>query len=216
MASHSLRSRLWSLVTYAGEDDFKFLLQACKHWAYIYHDKDDVEPHWHLLCVFQNARAFEGLKSLIKSKQNTFGEVIKSTLEDMYKYLTHDQQTDKQLYDKSAVKCDDISFWENVGDDEQNITDSLIDDILNGLSLRVLARRYGRDFMKNWKFYVAYANLVREQENGGLLKYEREADYWRFKDMVDGRTQPEETVALDPSTGEVSQLSIDDLADKPD
>ena len=134
----------------------------------------------------------------------------------MYKYLTHDQQTDKQLYDKSAVKCDDISFWENVGDDEQNITDSLIDDILNGLSLRVLARRYGRDFMKNWKFYVAYANLVREQENGGLLKYEREADYWRFKDMVDGRTQPEETVALDPSTGEVSQLSIDDLADKPD
>ena len=216
MASHSLRSRQWSLVTYAGEDDFKFLLQACKHWAYIYHDKDGVEPHWHLLCLFQNARAFEGLKSLIKSYQNTFGEVIKSTLEDMYKYLTHDQQTDKQLYDKSAVKCDDISFWENVGDDEQNITDSLIDDILNGLSLRVLARRYGRDFMKNWKFYVAYANLVREQENGGLLKYEREADYWRFKDMVDGRTQPEETVALDPSTGEVAQLSIDDLADKLD
>lgn len=36
------------------------------------------------------------------------------------------------------------------------------------------------------------------------------------KDMVDGRTQPEEVVALDPSTGEVSQLSIDDLADKLD
>lgn len=211
MASHSLRSRQWSLVTYADEDDFKFLLQACKHWAYIYHDKDGVAPHWHVLCVFQNARAFEGLKSLIKSNQNTFGEVIKSTLEDMYKYLTHDKQTDKQLYDKSAVKCDDISFWENVGDDEQNITDSLIDDVLNGLSLRVLARRYGRDFMKNWKFYFVYANLVREQENGGLLKYEREADYWRFKDMVDGRTQPEETVELNPSTGEVSQLSIDDL-----
>ena len=37
-----------------------------------------------------------------------------------------------------------------------------------------------------------------------------------LKDMVDGRTQPEEVVALDPSTGEVSQLSIDDLADKLD
>ena len=37
-----------------------------------------------------------------------------------------------------------------------------------------------------------------------------------YKDMVDGRTQPEEVVALDPSTGEVSQLSIDDLADKLD
>lgn len=203
MASHSLRSRQWSLVTYADEDDFKFLLQACKHWAYIYHDKDGVEPHWHLLCVFQNARAFEGLKSLIRSNQNTFGEVIKSTLEDLYKYLTHDKQTDKQLYDKSAVKCDDISFWENVGDDEQNITDSLIDDILNGLSLRVLARRYGRDFMKNWKFYFAYANLVREQENGGLLKYEREADYWRFRDMLSGRLSPDSVTEVNPSTGEV-------------
>lgn len=40
--------------------------------------------------------------------------------------------------------------------------------------------------------------------------------YWRFKDMVDGRTQPEGTVELNPSTGEVSQLPIDDLADKPD
>ena len=216
MAGHSLRSRQWSLVTYAGEDEFQFLLQACKHWAYIYHDKDGVEPHWHLLCVFQNARAFEGLKSLIKSNQNTFGEVIKSTLEDMYKYLTHDKQTDKQLYDKSAVKCDDISFWANVEDNEQNVTDSLIDDILNGLSLRVLARRYGRDFMKNWKSYFDFANLVREQENGGLLKYEREAEYWRFKDMVDGRVQPEEVVALDPSIGVVSQLSIDDLGGKLD
>ena len=134
----------------------------------------------------------------------------------MYKYLTHDKQTDKQLYDKSAVKCDDISFWSNVEDNEQNVTDSLIDDILNGLSLRVLARRYGRDFMKNWKAYVDFANLVREQENGGLLKYEREADYWRFKDMVDGRVQSDEVINLDSPAGEVSQLSIDDLDDRRD
>lgn len=184
MAVHGLRSRQWSLVTYASVVEFAPLLNQCEHSAYIYHDKDGVEPHYHILCVFKNPRALKGIQDTIKSDQNTLGEPVKSSLEEMYKYLTHERETDKVLYPKESVVCDSVSFWETLTAEEGAITDSLIDDILQGLPLRLLARRYGRDYMRNYKAYIAFAQLVDAQEHGAVQAYQRYAEERDFRKLV--------------------------------
>ena len=160
MAVHAFRSRQWSLVSYASVAEFTPLLDQCLHYAYIYHDKDGVEPHYHLLCVFKNPRALKGIQDTICSDQNTLGEPVKSSLEEMYKYLTHERETDKVIYPKESVVCDSSVFWDTLTVEEGSVTDSLIDDILQGLPLRLLARRYGRDFIRNYKSYMDFSYLV--------------------------------------------------------
>ena len=181
MAAHGFRSRQWSLVTYASVTEFAPLLTQCEHYAYIFHDKDGVEPHYHLLCVFKNPRALKGIQDTIKSDQNTLGEPVKSSLEEMYKYLTHERETDKVLYPKESVICDSPGFWETLTAEEGSVTDSLIDDILQGLPLRLLARRYGRDFMRNYRGYTDFAYLVCLQERGEMLAYEHYVEKCDFK-----------------------------------
>lgn len=184
MAVHGFRSRQWSLVTYASVVEFAPLLNQCDHYAYIFHDQDGVEPHYHLLCVFKNPRALKGLQDTIKSNQNTLGEPVKSSLEEMYKYLTHERDTDKVLYPKESIVCDSIGFWESLTAEEGSITDSMIDDILQGLPLRLLARRYGRDYMRNYNAYITFAHLVDAQERGCKHSYERYAEIRDFKALV--------------------------------
>ena len=200
MAVHGLRSRQWSLVTYASGTEFAPLLNQIEQVPYIYHDKDGVEPHYHILCVFKNPRALKGIQDTIKSDQNTLGEPVKSSLEEMYKYLTHERETDKVLYPKESVVCDSVSFWETLTAEEGAITDSLIDDILQGLPLRLLARRYGRDYMRNYKAYIHFAHLVDAQERGFEHAYERYAEIRDFKALV----------KENPDTGfEGEQISMD-------
>lgn len=190
MSKNNLRSRQWFLMTYSSPDEFKPLLDVCLHYAYIFHDKEDSEPHYHIACVFKNARALSGLISLINSTQNTFGEVVKVSLTAVFDYLTHKNDENKFQYSEELIVFDDLSFWKNCTDDV-NTTDSLIDDILSGLPLRSLAHRYGRDFMKNWRCYVDFARNVAWQENGFKFKYECivddvefENEYKKFKQGV--------------------------------
>ena len=184
LANHSLRSRQWFLVTYNNEEDFKLLLESCVHWAYIYHNKDNNEPHYHIICVFKNARAFNGVKSLVSGGQNTLGEIVRTSLTDCFSYLTHSEHSDKEQYCKLDIKCDNLLFWESLEQSENDsTTDSLIDDILSGLPLRLLARRYGRDFMRNCKAYLQFARMVLRQERGAVSDYQRFVEFEDFNDL---------------------------------
>ena len=75
------------------------------NFAYILHDKDTketgeiVEPHYHLLLVFKNARSFEAI-------QRTFvGSHIEETLNivSAVNYLIHNGKPNKYNYEKSAI-----------------------------------------------------------------------------------------------------------------
>ena len=88
------------------------------------------------------------------------------------------------LYPKESVVCDSVSFWETLTAEEGSITDSLIDDILQGLPLRLLARRYGRDYMRNYKAYIAFAQLVDAQEHGAVQAYQRYAEERDFRKLI--------------------------------
>ena len=75
------------------------------YFAYILHDKDTketgeiVEPHYHLLIVFKNARSFEAIQRLF------VGAHIEETLNivSAVNYLVHNGKPNKYAYDKSAI-----------------------------------------------------------------------------------------------------------------
>lgn len=173
------RTRQWSILTYAKEEEFSDLLNSAEHWAWAYHDKDENEPHTHILLVFKHPRAFQGIKAMIKSEQNTLGDPIKKGLHEMYEYLVHKGKPEKHQYPDECRKADDNSFWEEQKEKEPE-TDFLIDDILMGTPLRVLARKYGRDYMRNKTAYESFAFQVALQEKGYKLPYqlyEQRADF---------------------------------------
>lgn len=75
------------------------------YFAYILHDKDiketgeAVEPHYHLLLVFKNARSFEAIQ------RSFVGAHIEETLNivSAVNYLIHNGKPTKYNYDKSAI-----------------------------------------------------------------------------------------------------------------
>ena len=152
------RNYRWALVSYASPNEFQRVCLKALHYAYIYHNLEDCTPHYHVLLVFRSQRTLSAIRKDIASEQNTNGQKLRDLCAS-FRYLTHEESTDKQLYPQSSVVCDDLTFWTTLKEDdgEDYEVDHLIDDIISGLSLRALARKYGRDFMKNREKYEQFA-----------------------------------------------------------
>ena len=193
---YNKKSRNWFIVTYNKPEEFQNLLNTCKEWAYIYHDRDEgKEPHYHILAVFENARYYTGVKKLIAGEQNSFLEPVKTSIQQCYRYLTHEEKNDKAIYDESEI----VKSEYFKGSDEKSTKGEeaiqMIDDILNGLSLRELARRYGKDFMKNASSYMNYAQKVARQEHGTIFEYEMVIDNLEWDDCKNN-TETDETLQI--------------------
>lgn len=85
------------------------------YYAYILHDRDVketgeiMEPHYHLLLVFKNARSFDTI-------QRTFiGAHIEQTLNivSAVNYLIHNGKPNKYAYDRSAIVTNSKSWLES-------------------------------------------------------------------------------------------------------
>ena len=82
------------------------------YFAYILHEKDTketgeiVEPHYHLLLVFKNARSFEAIQ------RNFVGAHIEETLNIVaaVNYLIHNGKPNKYAYDKSAIVTNSVNW----------------------------------------------------------------------------------------------------------
>lgn len=160
----------FSLVTYCDESLFLPILKAnSKSFAYIYHDKDLKddgslkEPHFHIVVSFQSNRSPHSVRELFPDKPNTFVEVAfdKSAC---FRYLTHSDDPDKFQYPIQAVKGVNFSSF-SVSGDASDIS-QFLDDLspFSVLTLRELAIKYGRDFIKNYRTYRSYAKAVYEEE----------------------------------------------------
>ena len=167
------RARDWSLITYLPEETFLPILENnIQKYAYILHDKDGVKPHWHIVTYTTNPRARNGIKELFPAEQTTLIERIKVSRKKVFEYLTHKNEKDKHQYTAEEVKTNDAEFWEK-DEAENKSTDSLIDDIIAGVPFRELARRYGRDYIKNYTTYNHFASMVAAQEQKGwTFKYQ--------------------------------------------
>lgn len=188
---HDFKSKLHSLVTYSTEDQLTKVLRAKSDFIefaeFILHDQDQKEPHTHILLLLKAPRESKDVINWFKRCTDSKGEVA-NTMDkpvgntyDAHEYLTHKNDKGKYQYKDEQIKVliGDVETWlaqETVYDKSeaakakkqarQDENDELVDDILGGTSYREMARKYGRDYMKNANAYRRYcANIVIEEEH---------------------------------------------------
>lgn len=166
------RYRNFSFITYIPADELKQILvrnSNVRHFAFIVHDKDInsdgevIASHIHLLLRLTNACTKSAVLKYFRdniTKQNTFVETIKS--DNIFNYLTHDGFEDKFQYSDKDIISDDISFWPDFSSD--NSSDdravNIIEDIIKGVDMFTLAKRYGRDLIINYDKYLKFAKCA--------------------------------------------------------
>lgn len=171
--SVSLKKRevWWFVETYLHEDEFKYALSKATHWAYIYHDMDDCEPHYHILLHYDNARSGNAVLRDFVGNQNSFIEKSVSPIAS-YEYLTHKNDPDKYQYCDSCIVSHNPVYWEHFLPDVRDRTQlDFLEDLLSTkeLDIVLMAKRYGRDFIKNYKAYMDFRHevFIRERFNNG-------------------------------------------------
>lgn len=163
-----------------------------------YHDKDtDKDPHSHINLWLVNPRDPQDLRKWFKACAdhkdeiaNTFVEPTHNA-EGAHEYLTHKNQEGKYQYADEVIKVlagKTEEYLESVTDEEEvrnrsqerardreALREAQADDveaqlqaIIDGTSHREMARRYGRDYIKNHKAYKEYALLMVVEETGEL------------------------------------------------
>ena len=188
------------LTTYANEKQIKETLKAqgkaVAGASWILHDKDKKVPHTHLVILSDRSRRlkdyigwFKNLTDEYGNAINTLAKICKSTTATQ-KYFTHSDEESKQQ-GKHQYAEEDIrvlegeqysTVWEYKtqtdiafeADQKRKATmeenENLLEDIIAEKPMREMARKYGRDFMKNYKTYRAFASEVVLEETGDLDK----------------------------------------------
>lgn len=149
----------FKVVTY--HTDIEIIKSFCKNcfkYAYILHDKDDTDSHYHILCTFKQNKSFESVRAFMPEGQNTFVQPMKDKRGD-YDYLTHLNCPEKYQYDSSAIVCNDLSYF--AGKLSQSLdNEEFYNDLTDPTkSLKMLAIRYGRDFMRNFARYREFLDF---------------------------------------------------------
>lgn len=175
-----------AVVSYATITELQPLLDCAKHYAYIYHDRDEHRsPHYHLLITFDIARSYNSVRSLVNSAQNTFTQKVKTTIGNVFTYFVHATDSaiayGKEPYDESEVILDDEAYWrkralqDGAGWKDQRgqseLNEEFIKDIIDSnLSRFELGKKYGKDYIKNFRAYEYFKNAVYEQRYWESLK----------------------------------------------
>lgn len=203
--------------TYATAESLENALEGkgLEAYAYILHDKDGCEPHLHVVMLADRSRRGKDMYAWLKDCVDSKGELANSEIEVVrsmdacHKYLTHSDDTSKQkgkhqyeeeniIYPMGGEPWDyktptDIQFQSKEKERASaEKCDQLIQDIIDRVPAREMARRYGRDYMKNHMVYRKFAAEVLLEEGGDFEKAFALTD-----SALDGRVHREITHAFD-------------------
>lgn len=180
----------WGFISYATPDEFAPLLARAKHWCYIRHDQDDNEPHYHILARFPTEMSLKACRKLQLGTQNLLGKSLNSLKAQMKMtcYLTHNtakaRKDGKHIYELTDVQYKpNDDYWEKQFEkegekaDKEASNESFVNDLLApDLSVKQMAIKYGRDFIKNFNSYMAFrAMFIPSRQLTELEIEEREA-----------------------------------------
>lgn len=198
------KSRRFHCITYLNEMQLKVVLMyrtnQIRSWAYAYHDKDTKEdgtpkePHFHILLVTHSAHTLSAIRRWFGDYYDENGEItttaqICQDIYDSYKYLWHGtkqaREQGKYLYDKSIVKVDDKQRVFQASEEAEFDTITLAAEaLINGVSVRELGKRYGRDFILHYGAIRQYASDVIYHKNHSMTfenVVEREYDLYTME-----------------------------------
>lgn len=187
----SSRFYSFSIVSYADLSELSPLLSSCRHYVYILHDKDVNEdsslrsPHFHILCTFTQNKSFNSVASLVVSSQNTFVQQLQD-VGGAFTYLTHQNNPEKFQYNADDLVSDNLDYWLDKIPEYENKSsknDEFVDDLLSdNFDVVAMARKYGRDFIKNLNRYESFRFRVKDCSTRSLddEKVKAAIDNWRL------------------------------------
>lgn len=136
-------------------ENLSLLFQSTEHWAYVWHDKDEKEPHCHIIVRFRYNKtptAFAKILLGIDNLQNWHFSALRDKY-TAFDYLYHrDEKSiaeNKTRYNDGDVLTDDIAYFTRGGQSSRDNLAFYNDLIENNLSHIEMARKYGRDYLKN-------------------------------------------------------------------
>lgn len=164
-----------SIITYAKEKQLELVLKnhqsAISAYAWIKHDKDNKEPHIHLYMRFNSDRRptdvqkwFENCTDEKDEPANTLWQKVKCP-NGLIAYLTHSNEPNKYQYPETEVHYSSEEAKNELLEEfnEDNGFDAL-QQMLDNVPLRDIARKHGRDFIRYYNSYKQLAEDIRSQE----------------------------------------------------
>ena len=152
------------------EEFFPVLEQPfVKHYAFIYHDKDIedgklVPPHYHILLMLRNNKSISAVRRMFPTRQNTLASILKDK-SGAFIYLTHGDNPEKYQYNPDDIVCDNWQYWSSLDKDGENPNEktlNILDDMARKIPLYELARRYGREIVINYDKYFLFLELCKK------------------------------------------------------
>lgn len=178
------RGYTFAMETYLEPFDFLQVLNSenVRHWAWILHDKDTHEngelktAHYHIILTTPTYRSVKvvrdwfyalGVKNADGMPINTLGQIVKNE-SDMLAYFTHSNAPEKYQYPEEDVQFDDADYWQKKTGAEASASDDFVEDLIaRELSPVEMARKYGRDYIRNYNSYEMFSQCSRNYEDFG-------------------------------------------------
>lgn len=171
------KSRYFSLTTYATEKQIQKVVgdhvRSLRSFCYIYHDKDEAEPHHHILVrthstwtAPQIAKWFADLKDKKGEKINTFCETA-NDMEALKIYILHQDEKSREegKHEYSTEDIKDYGFNDLAErKDSYDSSYEILNKVLLGVNPRDLVRYYGRDYLYHYNQYEDVADMIRRHE----------------------------------------------------
>lgn len=187
--SNSKKQRNFCLTTYLSENQILAVLQKhdmqIKAYAYILHNRDineDGSPkteHFHLLIALVNATTVNSVRSWFdgfKDEKNEYITTLAQPINDVsgsYEYLTHNTEgakaENKYLYSSENVKGFNLDFFKDTTVREIDNLSLAVADMVAGVPIAVVMKRYGRDFIVHYGHVRTLFNDIQKQSGGKSL-----------------------------------------------
>ena len=177
------RPRNFSLVTYLKPEQIESVLlkhdRQVKAYAYITHDKCNKEIHTHLLICLINNTTCNAIQNWFTGFEDEKGLQINTLVQPMhdlyssYKYLTHEteqaRQEGKYVYNSDDIKGNNLTYFTDISKQDIDNLTLAIDDMLAGVPLDEVRKKYGRDFIMHYGHIKMLFNDIQKQTGGVQL-----------------------------------------------
>lgn len=135
------------------------LKDIVEHFALCYHDKDIAKPHTHVLLKFYRNESY--LTKIFEFFHCDNISDPSHKLSHCYEYLIHNSRQCKKdkkwVYDEEERIVDDIEYWSKlqvVNTTKDDMCVSIINDIINGVPIYDMVKRYGREYIIHRRHYT--------------------------------------------------------------
>lgn len=141
-----------------------------KYYAFIEHNKDDKERHFHIALHFYNQRRLTSVREMFSGLEfNVLVQYAVDKYKLVNKYFTHTDKASieagKKVYERAEIHTNNFEHFQAKYEEEHEKTLNILQDISDGISTYELARRYGRDLVLNFEKYYKFAMTLKGDNN---------------------------------------------------